>query len=65
MSTSTLIQSTPSKNPCSHHAKQQLPDLYNDPSWQAEVIEPGKIKFTCLVCSSVRVYKLSPERTLL
>ena len=51
--------------PCSHHAKQFVVDLYNDPNWKMEAVDVDKIQFTCIVCQSKRVYKILPEKVIL
>ena len=59
-----LIENVSSKEPCSGHTLQELQDLFKDSNWKKESTT-DKIKFTCKVCGSIRVYKILPEKTLL
>lgn len=60
-----LIQSIPSSHPCQAHAREKLVDLFNSDTWKCVPVDIDKMKFSCPICSSVRVYMILPEKTTL
>jgi hypothetical protein len=59
-----LIQAKTLETDCSYHHKEYLRDLYNQATgamqgpWKMFVVDLDKVKFTCNICGSERVYKI-------